>query len=234
MNNKKELLFKKKLNIFLKIFLTTFIILILVLLVKELITNANAITRITQSAGILGPVVLILLISLGILFTPIPSILLIITAGYLYGVWEGALYSYIGHLLAAIGTYTAVNIFKIKSKNKRYKKYKKLVEKNKKILYLLYMIPVVPISVTSILSASFQIKFKHFLKIIFISFIPPVLFFSFFGHRINNLNLIEIGILIAISLIALFIAFEVLKKKINFSKYFKFLLKNKKEDYRNN
>lgn len=190
------------------------ILFVLFFFAKELISNVDSITKISQSAGVFGPIVLIVLITLGILFTPIPSVVLIITAGYLYGAWMGAIYSYIAHMFAATGTFSLVKTFNIKTKNKRYKKYQNLVEKNRKILYLLYTIPIIPISIISIISASSKIKWRQFLKITLLSFIPAVLLFSFFGERISNKNLLEIGIWTTVILIGLLIILEIMRKRM--------------------
>ena len=203
----------ERVKLAINILITCVIIIALIILTRDFITNVNSIEQLSKSAGIFGPIVLVILIGLGILFTPIPSVLLIIAAGYLYGTWEGAIYSYLGHLLAAISTFSIVRKFHIKTKNKRYSKYRKLIDKNKKILYLLYIIPILPISVVSIFSASSKMKFKQFLKIILISFIPVILLFSFFGERISNKNLIEMGIWITGILIVISIVYIIIKRK---------------------
>lgn len=194
-----------------RVLITGIIIVILFFFLKELLGNMSTITKLSQSAGFLGPLVLILLIGLGILLSPIPSVVLIIAAGYLYGIWMGALYSYIAHLLAAIGAFAVFRKINGNENNKTYRKYKKLISKNKKLLYLLYAVPVIPISITTLITATSKIKWKRFLEIIILSFIPAVLFFSFFGERIGNKNLLEIGILIIIVAIVGFIMFKVIE-----------------------
>jgi uncharacterized membrane protein YdjX (TVP38/TMEM64 family) len=171
----------------------------------------SSITKLSESAGIFGPIVLILLISLGILLSPVPSVIFIITAGYLYGAWEGALYSYLGHLLAAIAAFMVFRKFERKEESRRYIRYRKLIHKNKKILYLLYAVPIIPISVITFITATSRIRWKEFLKIIMVSFAPTVLLFSFFGERIGNRNLLEIGIwIVGIAIIGIII-FEVIR-----------------------
>jgi uncharacterized membrane protein YdjX (TVP38/TMEM64 family) len=206
---KKFLNEKKVFGVSFKIIFTIISIALIFFIAKELIHDVNSISSISKAAGNLGPIVLIFLISLGILFTPIPSFILIITAGYLYGIWQGALYSYIGAIIAAIGTFTATNIFNIKLKNKRYEKYRKKIKEKKIILALLYIIPIVPISIVSVMAASSKIKLSKFLEIIFPSFIPLVLFFSFFGSRLNSQNLTEIGIFLGILITLIIIIFEI-------------------------
>lgn len=210
---KKYIIQKLKSRNFLKVLIILAVIVILFYIVKEFISNVDSITKFSQSAGILGPIVLILLIGLGILLTPIPSVVLIITAGYLYGMWWGALYSYLGHLVASISTFIIFRKIKLSNQESpRYKKYKKLVEKNKKLLYLFYAIPILPLSLVTIISASSKIKWKKFLEIILVSFIPTILFFSFFGNRINNRNLLEVGIWSTVILILAFIIYKIIQK----------------------
>lgn len=210
----KELLQKSAVRTLLKILMFLVIILILYLLARELIGNVDAITNLSKSVGILGPIVLILLISLGILFTPIPNIVLVVVAGYLYGPWLGALYSYIGHLFAATGTFFVVRKFHINFNSKRYERYKDLIEKKRRILYLLYLAPVIPISVISIISAFSRIRGIQFLKIISVSFLPLILIFSFFGNRLSGRNFLEISVWALIIFIIGVIGFEIIHRKI--------------------
>ncbi len=196
-----------------KISITAIILTILVYIIRDHIGNIGEITKISNSVGIFGPIVFILLMSIGILLTPIPSAVFIITAGYLYGTWIGALYGYIGHLIAAICVFAIFEKFKINYRKGKYKKYRKLIQRNKKILYLLYMFPIIPISVITIISASLKIKWKQFLTMIFISFIPNVLFFSFFGERISNRNPLEVLIFLLGLLIIVLIVFKVMKRE---------------------
>ena len=204
---------KNILNNVVKVLLTGILILMILFILRELLVDADHITSLSQSMGIFGPITLILLMGLGILLTPIPSALLIVSAGYLYGTWMGALYSYIGHLLAAIITFAVCQSLKMNGESRRYESYKKLVQKNKKILYFLYMLPIIPISVITIITSTSKIKWKEFLKIIFISFVPNILIFSFFGERISNRNPLEIGLFLLAILVVVFIVFKMWSKK---------------------
>lgn len=198
----------KKINIkeIIKFTVIAVVIVIIFFFAKEIIKNVDTITKFAESAGIFGPLLLIALIALGILFTPIPSFVLIIAAGYLYGIWWGSLYSYIGHLIAATSAYAVSKHSNIlNGKGKLFKKYYKLVKDREHMLYLMYLIPVFPISITSIISASTNVTWKKFMKIILISFAPTVLFFSFFGNRINNQNINQLIIMMAVILIGAFI-----------------------------
>lgn len=202
---------KLKIKIAIRIFIGIVSVVGIFFLAKELISNVDSITKFAQSSGVFGPIILILLIALGILFSPIPSVLFIITAGYLYGTWTGAIYSYLGHLIAATSVFAFFKSFEIKNEGKRYRKYKELVEKNRKILYIMYAVPILPISLTTIISASSKTGWRKFLEIITISFIPAILFFSFFGNRISSRNLLEIGILTLIIIIVGIVVMKMIK-----------------------
>lgn len=188
-------------------------VVVLYFITREFITNTGAIIKIAHNAGALGPIALIIIIALGTLFTPIPSFILIMTAGYIYGAGHGAIYSYVGQLLASMGTFGASKIMRVKAKNKTYEKYKDLVKNNKNVIYALYAIPIVPVSITSILSASSGMKFKEYMKIPIISFILPVIFFSFFGQNIGTKNLFWLGFFIVLTIAGLGVGFKLLKKK---------------------
>ncbi|MGV8168956.1 MAG: TVP38/TMEM64 family protein [Candidatus Nanoarchaeia archaeon] len=197
----------------LKLIITAAIIIVLFLLVKEIISSADSITNAAKAAGKLGPVVLILLISLGILLTPIPSIVLIIAAGYLYGFWLGALYSYLGHILAALGAFSITRLLKTKVEEKKETKYHRLIKDSHHFIYFFYIVPIIPISVTSIVTGTSKIGWLKFIKIVLLSFILPVLFFSFFGDKISAKNLTWVIIGAAIILVGSIIVFRLLHKK---------------------
>lgn len=221
MNKKKvqkDKKFIEKIRIPIRVLMSIFLFSLLFFLAKELIHNTESITNLTKSAGPFAPIALIAIISLGIIFTPIPSVILIILAGYLYGPILGGIYSYIAHMIAATGTFLTTNTLKIKIQNKKYEKYKEIIKKNTSILYFLYLIPILPVSVISVLSASSNMKWKKFLKITLISFAPLVFFFSFFGNKINTQNLLLIGIFLLIMLISLYIITKIIKKKYKLKK----------------
>lgn len=216
---------ENNLNLFLRIVGSLTIIVLLYFLAKELIKNTDSITKLVTSSGAFGPISLIILMVLGILFTPIPYFILIITAGYLYGVWYGAIYSYIAQVLAAVGTYTITRSLDIKINNKRYNRYKERIKRNRRLLYIMYILPVVPISITSIISASSKIKWKQFLEIVLISFIPGAIFFSFFGNTISAKNIIIASVSLLVTLMAIIIFI----KKFNFRIFLKNGKKTKNE-----
>lgn len=209
-----EIMNKNKINNILKITTSIIIIVTLFIMVKQTINNTQEITEITKSAGIFGPIVLIVLIMLGILFSPIPSVVIIIAAGYIYGPIYGAIYSYIGHLIGANGIYFAVKKFKILNNIEKFEKYKQFVEKNKNILYLFYTIPIIPVTITSIIAATSEIKFKKFIEVTLISFLPAVILFSFLGGKISNENMIGLAIVAIIVIILILIIIKKYKAKL--------------------
>lgn len=192
---------KEKVNKILKIIVSLIIVITLFIMVKQTINSTQEITEITKSAGMFGPIVLIALIMLGVLFSPIPSVVIIIAAGYIYGPIYGAIYSYIGLILGANGVYFAVKKFKILNKTEKFEKYKRFVEKNENVLFLFYAIPIIPVTITSIIAATSEIKFKKFIEVTLISFLPAILLFSFLGGKISNKNMIWLAI-VAVIIIA--------------------------------
>lgn len=205
---------KNRITRILKILISVVVIAGIYFLVKGFIKNTEAVTTLAKSAGTFGPIVLILITSLGIVLSPIPSTAFIIVAGYLYGTWWGAVYAFLGHMIAATATFAIARMIKMKHKGKIYKKYKLLIMNNKSIIYLLYIIPIIPISVTSIVYESTGVSWKKFFEVITCSFLPVVLFFSFFGNIISKRNLI----LLAVVVIIFFVGFLIVKRKIDKSK----------------
>lgn len=187
---------------------------LLIYFVRLLIVSPAAIEQMVESAGFWGPIILMFLMTFGILFSPIPSFLFIIISGYLYGFWLGSLYSYIGHFLAAFSMFLAYRRFrKFFGKSKRSERYRRFIKEHSNLLYFFFIVPVVPISLLSIVSASSKIKTRSFAKVLLISFVIPVLFFSFFGQRLSFQNLLEITVLVFIVILVFIIAYKLGEKK---------------------
>lgn len=198
----------------LKIITSIIIIIVLFLMIKNNLNSTDDITTITKSAGAFGPIILIALIMLAILFSPIPSVVVIVVAGYIYGPLRGAIYSYIGHFLGATMVYFIVKKFNIFSGIKKFEKYKQFVEKNKNMLYLFYAIPIIPITITSIIAATSEIKTKQFIQIASLSFIPAVMIFSFLGGKISQENMLELTALIVIIVVGTIIIIKKYKNRL--------------------
>lgn len=177
-----------------KIIIASIIIIFLFIIISNIISGPEAISELTAKAGVWGPIVLIVIITLGILFSPLPSVIIIIIAGYIYGPVWGGIYSYIGHVLSAIIPFTLYKLFKIKDsyETNKHKKYTIFINKHLHKLYLLYILPLIPISITSLVLASTKMKFKKFIKIVSLSFIPTIIFFSIFGNRLSSSSVNEI------------------------------------------
>jgi uncharacterized membrane protein YdjX (TVP38/TMEM64 family) len=187
---------------------------VLIYFIRLLIVSPNSVEKLVESAGFWGPIILIILMTFGILFSPIPSFLFIIISGYLYGFWLGSLFSYIGHFLAAFSMFLGYRNFrKFFGKSKRSEKYKRFIKEHSNLLYFFFMVPIVPISLLSIVSASSRIKTSSYAKVLLISFIIPVFFFSFFGQRLSFRNLLEITILVFIIVLVFIVAYKLGKKR---------------------
>lgn len=212
--NIKLIFQKNNFSLFLRIFINLIIIVGLFFFVKQLFVNTSSLSNLVFSAGVWGPLVLIALMILGILLSPIPSVLLIIAAGYLYGVWLGALYSYVAHFLATLLVFFLVRTLHLKKhySSSKASKYSKTLKKNKYLFYILYIFPVIPISVTSIILGTSKVSYAEFFKISSLSFIIPVLFFSFFGTRLSSSSTVELVVWIVLTLIIGFVIFRKLRE----------------------
>ena len=199
-------------RVVLGVVISAVVLAVLVFLARDLIMNADSVTSLTRAAGPWGPLVLVLIIGLGILLTPIPNVVFIITASYLYGMWWGALFSYAGHLLAATGTFLIIRRFGARLQRERYRKYRETIMRHKYMLYILYVVPVIPISVTSILASTSRMPLRRFVRIIALSFIPPVLLFSFFGGRLGEKSLLELGAVLLVALIGFVLVLRWLRR----------------------
>lgn len=215
--NIKTIFQKNYISLSLRILISSIILVGLFFLVKQLFVNADSMSNLVLSAGIWGPLVLISLMVLGILLSPIPSVVLIIAAGYLYGAWFGALYSYIAHFLATLLVFFLVRTIHLTNhySSSDASKYSRILKKNNYLFYVLYIFPVIPISVITIILGTSKLSYKDFFKISSLSFIIPVLFFSFFGTRLSSSSAVELFIWIILTIIISFFVFRELHQHMD-------------------
>jgi uncharacterized membrane protein YdjX (TVP38/TMEM64 family) len=176
-----------------------------------------------RDLGALGPLVVITLIALEVVIAPIPGYVIAIASGYAFGIWWGALYSYLGNI---IGTAIAFFISRRYGRplvEKIIKKKQLIVydsffkEKGKPMLWLAYLFPVFPADIISFVTGLSDIKWKDFMIIVSIAYIPNMLFLNYFGATLYESgfrgNAIFFALFLGIVVIFSYFYYISLKKK---------------------
>ncbi len=160
-------------------------------IVSYFYTNADALLGFIESAKGFGPLIIILLIVLEVILAPLPGFVITVSAGYLYGSLLGAFYSYLGNVLGSIMAFLLAQKFgrpfveKVVSHGLLIR-YDKFFSKSRHYLMLLYMIPVVPVDILSFIAGFSSLKFRRFLLVVGVGFIPNVLILAFFGEYLTE------------------------------------------------
>ncbi|MBN2458388.1 TVP38/TMEM64 family protein [Candidatus Woesearchaeota archaeon] len=175
-----------------------------------------------KGLGLLGPVVTIAIIALEVVVAPIPGALIAVAAGYAFGVWWGTLISYIGNIIG-----TAIAFFISRSFGRPL--VERLVSRKKLntydnffhnrgtvVLWLGFIFPVFPSDIISFVVGLSRIRFRDFIMIISLAYIPNMLLLNYFGATLYESGLgkdtIYIAAFFVFMLILGFMAYLFLKK----------------------
>ncbi|MDP1813202.1 MAG: VTT domain-containing protein [Leadbetterella sp.] len=142
--------------------------------------------------GILGPLAVIFSIVLEVIIAPIPGFVPAVSAGFIFGPFEGAVYTYIGNMLGSvlvflISRHLGKTILMRFVDEDGLEKYGAIIAKRENILLFLYIFPFVP---TDIISGAFglsAISLKKFFSFISVAFLIHVLISNYFGDYLARL-----------------------------------------------
>ena len=160
--------------------------------------------------------------------TPLPGdSILIITAGYLFGMLPGTIYTIIAITLGSICAFLIFrNLIKNHNNYIQYKSVNKLRESIKKsgatYFLVIRILPILPVSVINFLAALSPISLKTFIWTTAIGIIPIALIYTYAGTRMHEINtmkqILTIPIIFALVLIALGTVFPKLLKRFKKNK----------------
>lgn len=203
-------------------FLITFIPIILIILgyffPSSFFSSQEAIRAYVLSFGIFAPLVFILLQIIQVVITPISHYAVSIAGGFIFGLWEGFLYNWIGRV---VGTLIAFYLARIIGrtivtkfvKSKTIAKYDKIFEKGKFILFLAYFLPLFPDDELSYLAGLSSMKSKVFIPIMMLGHIGGSLALSYVGEGIESFQ-DPLFIIISILTLLFGVLFLIFYKKI--------------------
>lgn len=159
----------------------------------QFFSNQESIRQFVNQFGIFAPLVFIILQALQVIITPISHYTVSIAGGFIFGLWPGFFYNFIGRV---IGTATAFylgrifgrRIIKHVVKPETIKKYDYFFDKGKLLLFLAYFLPLFPDDEISYLAGFSAIRPRIFLTLMFIGHISGSLSLAYVGSGIKSMK----------------------------------------------
>jgi len=155
--------------------------------------NADELLRLVIAARGFAPLLIILLIIIEVVVAPLPSFVVTVGSGYLYGPFLGGLYSYIGNVIGSLLAYWLARRFgrpfvEMIISHRLLIRYDGLIHRARHYLVLLYALPVVPVDILSFVAGLSRLSPKYFLFVVLVGFIPNILLLSSFGGFLNTVS----------------------------------------------
>ena len=178
--------------------------------------------RLIEKYGVFGPMAIIVAVIIEVIIAPLPGNLISIATGAVYGVFLGALYTWIGNVIGSSLAFWIARklgrpiVRKIISEQ-RIRHFDNFLHRNKFLVWIVYILPVFPVDLISYAVGFSTMKFRRFLLIITICFIPYLLILNYFGHQIlfssGAIRLVYAGIIMLIVLIGVSVERIISKKE---------------------
>ena len=153
-----------------------------------------------------------------VVITPISHYTISIAGGFIFGLWWGFIYNFIGRVMGTaiafyLGRIFCRKIIKRVIKTETIEKYDYFFEKGKLLIFLAYFLPLFPDDEISYLAGFSKISPKIFLTLVIIGQVSGSLSLAYIGNGIKS---IQEPIFIILSLITLIggILFILYYKKI--------------------
>ena len=166
----------------------------------------------------LGPLIYILLMTVSILFVPIPSSPLVIIAGAIFGPLLGMVYTLVGATLGATIAFLLARFFLYDSLGKKIAAssfYKKIKGKNNKnivwVVFLTRLMPQVSFDLVSYAAGLTSVNILAFAGATFLGMIPMVFLLSFFGKFIEPYLIYFLAFLTTVFIVL--ILYKIIKHK---------------------
>jgi len=152
--------------------------------------NPQEVRDYVQGFGAFGPLIIILLIIMEVIIAPIPGVIIAIGSGYAFGALKGTLYSYIGNIIGtsiafALSRHFGRPLVKKLVKEEKLNYYDRFFrEKGVYGLWFVYIFPLFPTDIISFVTGLSSLRFRRFIKIVLIGYIPNMLLLNYFGDSI--------------------------------------------------
>jgi uncharacterized membrane protein YdjX (TVP38/TMEM64 family) len=178
-------------------YLLTFVPIVLLILgyifPSQFFGNQETIRNFVDQFGIFSPLAFIVLQILQVIITPFSHYAVSIGGGFIFGVWQGFIYNWIGRIIGTaiafyLGRYLGRKIIKHIVKEETIKKYDHYFEKGKILLFLAYFLPLFPDDELSYLAGFSAISPRIFLPLMAIGHISGSLSLAYLGSGIKSIK----------------------------------------------
>lgn len=180
---------------FFKLLLVMSVLLIVGFVALSTFSDVDALLSYVRAAGVFAPLLIIGLIVVEVVFAPIPGTVIMVAAGALFGTWLGALYAYVGNVLGSIIAFWLAKRFgrhlveKLVSKS-LLGQYDGFFNAHKELFLVFYALPVIPVDVLSFVCGLSSMRWRRFLFVMMLGFIPNTLLLAFLGDRLAGLGMV--------------------------------------------
>ncbi|MDP4144563.1 MAG: TVP38/TMEM64 family protein [Bacillota bacterium] len=188
-----------------------------------LLQDANKIKKFILSFGSFSVLVFIIIQAIQVIAFFIPGEIIQVAGGYIYGIWTGAMLSFIGITLGSAIAYLLAGkygkpLVKRLISNKKLMFYENILNfgKSKAAVLVLYIIPGFPKDILVYICGLTNMKLRDFLLLSSVGRLPGIIISVYFGHKINSASLITLMLLasvVGIVLIALYLSKDTLISK---------------------
>lgn len=139
--------------------------------------------------GTIGPLVIIVLVILEVVIAPAPGNIIPLVAGAIYGIFFGTIFTWIGNVIGSSMAFWIARklgrpIVKKIISEQRIRHFDNFLHRNKFLVWIVYILPIFPVDLISYAIGFSTMKFRRFLLIIAIGFIPYLLILNFFGRQL--------------------------------------------------
>ena len=156
-------------------------------------SSQESIRNFVNSFGIFAPIAFILLQILQVVITPISHYTVSIAGGFIFGLWQGFIYNYIGRVIGTaiafyLGRKFGRKIIQHVVKPETLKKYDYYFNKGKLLLFLAYFLPLFPDDELSYLAGFSSMSPWVFLSIMAIGHLSGSLSLAYIGNGIQSIR----------------------------------------------
>jgi uncharacterized membrane protein YdjX (TVP38/TMEM64 family) len=160
---------------------------------SQFFSNQESIRVFVNQFGAFASIAFILLQITQVVVTPINHYVVSIAGGFIFGIWPGFIYNWIGRVIGTliafyIGRNFGRKIIKHVAKPKTIEKYDMFFNKGKILLFLAYFLPLFPDDELSYLAGISAISPKIFIPIMAIGHIGGSLGLSYLGNGLESLK----------------------------------------------
>ena len=182
--------------------------------VMYFLNNPDQVRDFVAGFGVLGPLVLILMQILQVLFAPVPGQVAGFVSGYIYGVFWGTTYTMIGTM---IGTLIAISLArkfgrpfveKVVEKH-TLKKFDKIArDKGIFALFLIWLLPALPDDAVCYISGLTKIRIRTLMIIVFLGRLPGFIVLNIVGNGVAIANATFSFVIFGVLMVLSFIIFK--------------------------